>query len=107
MARIPIEVPAESEGETTIADKDAERPDIGQYFYTDAEKQRLASDPEFHLLYRKRIEFAINAGFAIFYKNTEASNMARAYMVAEMERQLESHPVLTKKLIPSWAVGCR
>lgn len=105
MPRVPVEIPV---GDSTqIVDKSAAQPEIGQYFYTEAEMKRLTEDPAFFLDYRKRIESAISIGFAIFYKNTEASGMAEAYMRSEMARKLENHPVLTKKLIPEWPVGCR
>lgn len=106
MPRVPVELTSENEGEF-IEDKEAVHPSIGQYFYTPQETQKLANDPEYLLNYRKRIEYAINEGFAIFYKDSEASEMAHKYMVAEMNRRLKNDPVLTQKLIPSWPVGCR
>ncbi|KAJ4212362.1 hypothetical protein NW759_011750 [Fusarium solani] len=106
MPRVPVELTSEKEGEF-IQDKEAVHPSIGQYFYTPQEIQKLANDPEYLLNYRKRIEYAINEGFAIFYKGSEASEMAHKYMVAEMNRRLKNDPVLTQKLIPSWPVGCR
>ncbi|OJJ01771.1 hypothetical protein ASPVEDRAFT_192049 [Aspergillus versicolor CBS 583.65] len=87
--------------------RDAAHPEAGQYFYTPDEIQRLSSDPEYLLNYRKRIEYGINVGFAIFYKGMEPSRMAEQYMRAEMTRRLQNHPVLTKRLIPTWPVGCR
>ncbi|KAH6682153.1 cyclohexanone monooxygenase [Plectosphaerella plurivora] len=106
MPRVPVEIPGES---TTaiIEDKNAAAPEVGQYYYTEREKEHLAKNPEYLLDYRKRIEAGINRGFAIFYKNTEASKMVEAYMQGEMARGLDNHPVLTKKLIPKWPVGCR
>ena len=106
MPRVPVELTSEKEGEF-IQDKEAVHPSIGQYFYTPQEIQKLANDPEYLLNYRKRIEYAINEGFAIFYKGSEASEMAHKYMVAEMNRRLKNDPILTQKLIPSWPVGCR
>lgn len=106
MPREPVEMDSEKEG-TVIADKEAAHPSTGQYFYTPEERQKLASDPEYLLNYRKRIEYAINEGFAIFYKDSDASNMVFGYMKAEMDRRLKNDPVLTKKLIPTWPVGCR
>lgn len=106
MPRVPVELTSNEEGEV-INDKEAVHPSVGQYFYTPEETQRLANDPDYLLNYRKRIEFAINEGFAIFYKDTEASERVYKYMQAEMSRRLENHPVLTNKLIPAWPVGCR
>lgn len=118
MPRVPVDiaVPAsivngtpEGDGTVTVSvdDADAAMPKVGQYFYTDREIQRLRNDPEYLLMYRKRIEYAINIGFAIFYKDTDASKMAEGYMRGEMARRLKDHPLLTEKLIPKWPVGCR
>ena len=94
MPRVPVDVSASgTEGE--VDDKDAVHPNVGQYHYTERERERLAADPEYPLKYRKRIEFAINTGFTIFYKNTNASQMMEGYMRAEMNRRLKNHPVLT------------
>jgi len=67
----------------------------------------LTEDPEYHLQYRKKIEYGMNAGFRIFYKDTEDSIMVGKYMEAEMKRRLRDHPELVKRLIPQWPVGCR
>jgi hypothetical protein len=82
-------------------------PDQSQYYYTPEEIQRLISDPEYHLAYRKEIEYGINMGFSIFYKNSPASKMAEAYMIEAMKRRLKNHPELCERLIPKWPVGCR
>jgi len=67
----------------------------------------LEEDPDYHLQYRKKIEYGMNAGFRVFYKDTEDSIMAGKYMEAEMKRRLKNHPELVKRLIPQWPVGCR
>lgn len=106
MPREPVELDSEKE-DARITDKEAAHPSTGQYFYTPEEQRKLSSDPEYLLNYRKRIEYAINEGFAIFYKDSDASNMAFGYMKSEMDRRLKNDPVLTNKLIPTWPVGCR
>lgn len=105
MERIQVDVPAALQ--QTDMPQTALDPFVMQRAYTDAEIETLASDPEYLLLYRKRIEYSINANFGIFYKDTEASNMAGWYMRDIMKKRLKDHPVLTEKLIPQWAVGCR
>ncbi|GJC86497.1 putative sterigmatocystin biosynthesis monooxygenase stcW [Colletotrichum liriopes] len=102
MPRIPVDIGGEE-----FDDKRAAQPDTSQYFYSEREMAHLAADPEYQLNYRKRIEHAINMGFAIFYKDTEASHQAELYMRAEMNRRLNNHPVLSQKLVPTWPVGCR
>jgi len=78
-----------------------------RYFYKPHEIEKLNKDPEYHLNYRKKIEYGMNAGFRIFYKGSDDSLMAQKYMAAEMARRLNYHPELTKRLVPDWPVGCR
>lgn len=108
MPRVPVnavDIVATSVRE--IAQTGIENIDMGQYFYKKNEIQKMMSDAEFHLYYRKQIEYSINTGFALFYKDSDASKMAQAYMTAEMTRRLNNHPTLTSKLIPKWPPGCR
>jgi hypothetical protein len=105
-----VEVDAIEDALTTVedvAEAGLVHEDVIQYWYKKSEMKKLASDPEYLLQYRKKIEFAINSGFALFYKGSDASKMAQEYMTNEMKRRLKNHPTLTKKLIPSWAPGCR
>ncbi|KAK2770186.1 hypothetical protein FQN53_005696 [Emmonsiellopsis sp. PD_33] len=113
MPRVEVETSTEEKAEAvpTNGEKQKEEEmtnaDIQQYFYKPHEIKKFQSDPEYLLNYRKQIEYAINAGFAIFYKGTEMAEMTRQYMTDSMTRRLNNHPTLTKKLIPTWAVGCR
>ncbi|KAM0276909.1 hypothetical protein ACHAQH_006281 [Verticillium albo-atrum] len=104
MPRVPVEVPGDDAAAVVVDDTP---PDVGQSFYDDSEMKRLTEDSLYLLNYRKRIEFAINTGFAIFYKNTEASRMSEMYMRAEIVRKLNNHPVLSKKSVPECSVSCR
>ncbi|RKK26698.1 hypothetical protein BFJ66_g16521 [Fusarium oxysporum f. sp. cepae] len=106
MPRVPVEVEQNGEKDVTV-DKEHVHPNVGQYFYSPEEIQRLTDDPDYLLNYRKKIEYAINEGFALFYKNSEASAIAGQYMRSEMIRRLENHPLLVEKLTPRWPVGCR
>ncbi|KAI1344236.1 cyclohexanone monooxygenase [Xylariaceae sp. FL0016] len=101
MPRAPVEVPDRGdEGEEPD-------PDVAQRWYRPQEMERFRDDPEYLLKYRKTIEYGINRGFEIFYKNSEASKGAEAYMRSEMKRRLKDDPVLTERMTPSWPVGCR
>ncbi|CAG9948058.1 unnamed protein product [Clonostachys rosea f. rosea IK726] len=106
MPRVPVDV-SETGKDAEFDDEEAVHPNTGQYFYTTREVESLVKDADYHLDYRKRIEYGINANFSIFYKDSEASRQVEAYMRAEMNRRLQNDPVLTKKLIPKWDVGCR
>lgn len=101
-----MELAPEEEARLTLSEEEKD-PDTKQYFYKEQEKRKLRSDPEFLLKYRKQIEYGMNIGFAIFYKNTEASGVARKYMTESMVRRLKGDPDLIKHLIPTWDVGCR
>lgn len=105
MERVPVDVPEELK-ETGIPQTVVD-PFVMQKAYTKSEIKTLTSDPDYLLLYRKKIEYSINSNFGIFYKDTEASNMAGWCMRENMKTRLKNHPVLTEKLIPQWSVGCR
>lgn len=107
MPRVAVELKQTGQQDAVIEDKEHIHPNVGQYFYTPQELERLENDPEYLLEYRKRIEYAINEGFALFDKDTEASRMAEKYMRAEMIRRLDNNPLLVEKLTPKWPVGCR
>ncbi|KAH7377421.1 cyclohexanone monooxygenase [Cadophora sp. MPI-SDFR-AT-0126] len=105
MPRVPVN--ADAETAEALVEKVEVDPLVQQYFYKKHEIKKLREDPEFLLQYRKQIEYGINLGFAIFYKGSEASKMAQKYMENEMAKRLQYHPELTKRLIPTWAPGCR
>lgn len=103
MPRIPITMPTPAEP----IPQEIPNPLVQQYFFRKDEINYLSENPQEHLQYRKQIEGAINRGFAIFYKDTEASKMAQWYMKSEMIKRLGSNSVLMDKLIPTWPPGCR
>lgn len=103
MPRIPITIPTSSDP----IPEEIPNPLIQQYYFRPDEIAYLSKHPEEHLKYRKEIEGAINRGFAIFYKDTEASKMAEWYMRNEMMKRLGDHTELIEKLIPSFPPGCR
>jgi cation diffusion facilitator CzcD-associated flavoprotein CzcO len=81
---------------------------IKQVWYTDEEKQRFRDDPEYLLLYRKRLESTVNNLFDVFISGSEVSRMADETMRAEMNRRIgPGHEELKEKLIPKWSPGCR
>jgi cation diffusion facilitator CzcD-associated flavoprotein CzcO len=106
MPRVAMDIP-EEERDTVDAAESAKNVFTSQVMYTEKEMNKLASDPEYLLKYRKQIEYGINAGFAIFYKDSEAAKGAESYMRDTMQKRLNHDPVLTKMIIPTWPVGCR
>lgn len=103
MPRVSLDLPNTAK----LDPQEVPNPLVQQYFFRQDEIEYLRNCPEEHLSYRKQIEAAINRGFAIFYKDTEASKMAEWYMRNEMEKRLSGNKELKEKLIPSWPVGCR
>jgi cyclohexanone monooxygenase len=83
-------------------------PPLGEEFktYTPEEQQKFASDPEYHVEVRRKIEARMNGGFGIFHTGSEAQEQVRGYMTSTMQAKLND-PALEKVLIPEWAVGCR
>lgn len=104
MPRVEVELP--NSIKHTSSDQEL-HPEIAQRYYQPEEIQRFVDDPQYHLQYRKRIEHGINLGFAVFYKDSQASQIAKQYMVGAMKQRLQNHPELCKRLIPDWPVGCR
>ncbi len=79
-----------------------------QYWYTEVDKQRFRDDPEHLLLYRKKLESAVNNLFDMFISGSDVSKGAHEMMRAEMNRRIgPGHEELKERLIPSWSPGCR
>ncbi|KIW09237.1 uncharacterized protein PV09_00163 [Verruconis gallopava] len=79
-----------------------------QYKFSDEDKKRFASDPEYHLDFRKRIEAEINSLFGMYQQNSELSNQFRKVITDEMNRRMgPGHEELKKFIIPTFSPGCR
>ncbi|KAF1982585.1 FAD/NAD(P)-binding domain-containing protein [Aulographum hederae CBS 113979] len=79
-----------------------------QYTFSDEEKDRFRSDPEYHLNFRKRIEAEINGLFGMYQQNSEMNNHFREVITAEMHRRMgPGHEKLKSFIIPKWSPGCR
>ena len=79
---------------------------IKQYWYTEEDKQRFRDDPEYLLLYRKKLESAVNSLFDMFVSGSDVSKGAEEMMRAEMNRRIgPGHEELKKRLIPTWSPG--
>lgn len=108
LPRIPVKLDEQPSASVDTVPDDQQLPeDEGQYYYTEQEIKKLEQDPEFLLDYRKQIEFKFNQVFALFYKDSVASQQAVEHMTEVMKRRLKNHPELCQQLIPSWPVGCR
>lgn len=79
-----------------------------QYYYSEEEKRRFKDDPDYHLLYRRKLESSVNNLFDMFIAGSDTSRLAQEQMRTEMERRIgPGHDELKKRLIPSWPPGCR
>ncbi|KAI1264815.1 hypothetical protein F5Y18DRAFT_436256 [Xylariaceae sp. FL1019] len=79
-----------------------------QYEFTDADKEKFKSDPEYFLTLRKRIEAEINSLFSMYQQGSDLSNHMRKAVTEEMERRIgPGNEELKKFIIPKWAPGCR
>lgn len=88
--------------------QDGADPGHRQYKFTEADKKRFRDDPEYHLLFRKKIEAEINGLFGMYRQGSELSNTFRDAIAKEMHRRMGSgHEELKKFIIPKWAPGCR
>lgn len=77
------------------------------------DKEQIAkfeSDSDFYLAFRKRIESQLNSATDVFTAGSEMNEGARKMMTEVMEERIGAspgHEHLKKRLIPTWAPGCR
>jgi hypothetical protein len=57
--------------------QDGPQPGKMQYKFTEADKQKFKDDPEYHLMFRKRIESEINSLFGMYQQGSEMSDTFR------------------------------
>ncbi|KAB5580483.1 hypothetical protein GE09DRAFT_1212933 [Coniochaeta sp. 2T2.1] len=68
---------------------------------------RFKSDPEFYRRFVKGMEREVNSNFPVILKDSPVQAFARAKVVEYMTAMLKGDPVLCKKLIPTFPLGCR
>ncbi|CRK49023.1 hypothetical protein BN1723_008343 [Verticillium longisporum] len=89
-------------------DKEGAQPGKRQYTFTEEDKQKFRDDPDYHLMFRKRIEAEINSLFGMYQRGSELSDQFRQVIKDEMERRIgPGNEELKKFIIPDWAPGCR
>jgi cation diffusion facilitator CzcD-associated flavoprotein CzcO len=85
-----------------------EKPGERQYTFTEEDKKRFKEDPEYYLMFRKRIEAEINSLYGMYQQGSELSNLMRKNITEEMHRRLgPGHEKLKEFIIPKWSPGCR
>jgi len=86
----------------------APEPGKRQYTFTDKDKAKFKNDPEYFLMFRKRIEAEINSLFGMYQQGSEMSDAFRAAITEEMHRRIgPGHEKLKEFIIPKWSPGCR
>ncbi|KAH8684370.1 hypothetical protein BGZ60DRAFT_367323 [Tricladium varicosporioides] len=79
----------------------------GNFTYTEEQKQKFRDDPKHYLEFRKAIENKINGSFRAMLKDHPFQKIGREMVEKSMAERLKNDPVLTKQLIPDFAMGCR
>jgi len=83
-------------------------PDGRATTYTEEQKEKFRSDPEYLKRYRREVDHELNGRFPNFYKGSPAQKMSREIIEKSMrERLSKMDPALREKLIPDFDVGCR
>lgn len=90
-------------------DEKSSKPDAaGKHLYTEEEKQKLRSDPEALLKYRKEIDIALQKRFPIFLRGTIENKMAKAMMADAIRARIgPGRDDLKEMFIPEFSPGCR
>lgn len=73
--------------------------------YTDAEKEKFASDPAYHEKYRLDLWDSYETRFFQFQRNSEMQKEVVKIYRERYEREVR--PELREKIMPNYGVGCR
>ncbi|QKX59638.1 uncharacterized protein TRUGW13939_06775 [Talaromyces rugulosus] len=79
----------------------------GNFIYSQEEISAWQKDPTSYLDYRKRLENAIQGGFEVTAKGSQAHEQAREVFKNLMADRLSDRPDLFENLIPSFAPFCK
>jgi cation diffusion facilitator CzcD-associated flavoprotein CzcO len=75
--------------------------------YTAEEQAEFRNNPEKHAKHIHDLAHAFNHFYEALIEGSAANLEARRRTKELMEKRLEKHPELAKKLIPEWSLGCR
>lgn len=85
-----------------------QEPGERQYTFTPENKKKFNEDPEYLLMFRKKIEAEINSLFGMYQQGSEMSNKFREVITNEMHRRMgPGNEKLKQFIIPKWSPGCR
>ncbi|KAE9362544.1 FAD/NAD(P)-binding domain-containing protein [Stipitochalara longipes BDJ] len=77
------------------------------YPFLRSPKKEFAENPDALIQYCRDVEGELNKRFTLMHLDSVDQKLSRAYVQKSMEEQLEHDPLLTKQLIPNFALGCR
>ncbi|BGP48199.1 hypothetical protein JCM10450v2_004071 [Rhodotorula kratochvilovae] len=83
------------------------KPDASNYEFTEEEKHRFETDPEYYHEFRKSMERELNGVHGVTFQGSELQVGAVETFRELMQKKLASKPHIAKAFIPNFAVGCR
>lgn len=90
------------------SDKASKPAAAGKHLYTEAEKEKLRTDPEAFLKYREEVDGALQKGFSVFLRGSELNILAKKGMAESIRARIgPGHEDLKENLVPKWSPGCR
>ena len=80
----------------------------GKHQFTDEEKEKLRTDPEAFLKYRKEVDGALQKTFSVFLRGSELSIAAKKGMTEMTHARIgEGREDLKEMFVPKFSPGCR
>ncbi|KAH0841227.1 4-hydroxyacetophenone monooxygenase [Fonsecaea pedrosoi] len=95
-------------GQTSSQFQGDDNPGHQQFTFTEEQKERFRSDPEYHLQFRRKIEAEVNWMADVFKMGSKMQQDVQKMMTQQMKARIgPGHDELGAKLIPQWPPGCR
>ena len=90
------------------SDKATKPAAAGKHQFTEEEKEKLRTDPEAFLKYRKEVDGALQKTFSVFLRGSELNIAAKKGMAEMIHGRIgPGHEDLKEKFVPKWSPGCR
>jgi len=75
--------------------------------YSEEQKANFEKDPDSYIQYCRDVEGELNKRFSLMHAQDKDQLDSRSSTADMMSDQLGGDPVLTKRMIPNFALGCR
>ena len=90
------------------SDKATKPAAAGKHQFTEEEKEKLRTDPEAFLKYRKEVDGALQKTFSVFLRGSALNIEVKKGLKAMIHGRIgEGHEDLKEKFVPEWSPGCR